>query len=1302
MKGQFPAILPLASLDGQNGFKIDGENNDDRSGMAVSTAGDVNGDGHSDLIIGAFSYPENSLKGRSYVVFGGPGIGGSGLLNLSNLTGANGFKLDGENNGDQSGNAVSAAGDINGDGYDDLLIGAYGYLGGNAKGRSYVVFGGLSIGSGGVFSLSNLNGVNGFKLDGENNGDQSSIAVSAAGDINGDGHVDLLIGAYRYLAGSTEGRSYLMFGGLGVHSGAFNLSSLNGTNGLKLDGENSGDLSGTSVSAAGDINGDGHADLLIGARGYPGGGLKGRSYVVFGGSKAVVSGGVLSLSSLNGTNGFKLDGENSSDYSGQSVNAVGDINGDGHTDLIVGAYGYPGGSYKGRSYVVFGDPGIGSGGVFNLSGLTGVNGFKLDGENILDHSGWSVSAGRDINGDGYADLLIGAYGYPKGNNTGRSYVVFGGPTIVGGSGVFNLSSLNGANGFKLDGENNRDISGASVSTAGDVNGDGVVDVLIGAYGHANLTGRSYVVFGDVPPVLVNNSLSLSPGATISLNVNYLAAYDRNHNNSTLVFIPSALTHGYFSTTSAPDVSLVNFTQQQITSGQIQFVHDGTLVAPSYNITVRSMGIAWTGPLAAKINFIGAPQSHFPAIIPLASLNGQNGFKIDGEMVGDNSGNSVSAAGDINGDGYADTLIGAYGYANKAGRSYIVFGAPEIGQGGLFPLSSLNGANGFKLDGEIAGELSGFSVSAAGDMNHDGYADFMIGAPLYSYTNNSNAGRSYILYGGAAVGGSGLLLLANVNGTNGFVFEGVNQDQVGVALRPAGDLNNDGYLDLVFGAYGHVEYNNTFAGWVYVLFGEPNLGENGLISASAFNGLNGFILNGESSGGASETGRWVNGAGDVNGDSYADLIIGAPSYNDSLGHSYVVFGSSRLGSNETLELSMLNGTNGFKIIGEIVGDVSGIVNGPGDINGDGYDDVLIGACYFNNKTGRSYVLFGKSAIGISGEILLTDLNGSNGFKIEGEFPGDNSGTSSNSAGPIGDINADGYPDIPISSWGFQNNTGRSYIIFGGTTVGSNGLLSLTDLDGDAGFKMDGEIEGEMSGFFAVTGVGDINGDGVPDMGIGANNYNNAVGRTYIVFGDAPPTLVQNRLTLQPGDQVLLNSIFLSAYDRNHHNNTIVFVLTDITHGHFELSSQPGVALNNFTQPQLTNNTVLFVHDGSSIAPSYNITIRSAGIAWTGPSAANITFMLPTPTATPIFSTTVSPSPSSSTLTPTMSPSSTITPTTQTVTPSSTTTTSSPSTTVTPSPASTPTPSTVSPSTTTVLVTTSTTSHTVTPRHRLLRR
>ncbi len=605
--GQFPAVLNLTDLNGQNGFKLDGENNNDNSGGSVGAAGDINGDGHDDLVIGAYGYPSNSGKGRSYVVFGGPGVGGSGDILLSSLNGANGFKLDGENNNDNSGGSVGAAGDINGDGHDDLVIGAYGYPSNTDKGRSYVVFGGPGVGQSGDLMLSSLNGTNGFKLDGENNNDYSGWSVRAVGDINGDGHDDLVIGAVEYLSGSAKGRSYVVFGGPGVSkSGGLLLSSLNGANGFKLDSENNADYGSGSVSAAGDINGDGHDDLLIGAYGYPSNNFKGRSYVVFGGPGVGQSGDLL-LSSLNGTNGFKLDGENNNDRSGVSVSAAGDINGDGYNDLLIGAYEYPSGSGKGRSYVVFGGPGVGGSGNILLSSLNGANGFKLDGENNNDQSGLSVSAAGDINGDGYTDLLIGAYGYPSNTDKGRSYVVFGGPG-VGGSGNILLSSLNGANGFKLDGENNNDDSGAPVSAAGDINGDSVDDVLIGAHGYpggAN-KGRSYVVFGDVPPVLVNNSLSIGVGGTIAVNSSNLGAYDRNHNNQSLLFVFTGLQHGFFALRSTPITPVVNVTQAQVRNGTVTFSHDGSAFAPSYNVTVRSTGIAWTGPIPANITFIPVP------------------------------------------------------------------------------------------------------------------------------------------------------------------------------------------------------------------------------------------------------------------------------------------------------------------------------------------------------------------------------------------------------------------------------------------------------------------------------------------------------------------------------------------------------------------------------------------------------------------------------------------------------------------------------------------------------------------------
>ncbi|HUV84827.1 MAG TPA: protein kinase [Methanosarcinales archaeon] len=375
----FPAVIKLSSLDGSNGFKLDGEEKGERSGMSVSSAGDVNGDNIADLIIGAYwANPYGrSVAGRSYVVFGHNGSWIS-PLKLSSLDGTNGFGLDGEEEGDYSGWAVSGAGDVNDDSIADLIVGAYEAR--SATGRSYVVFGhnGTWPSS---FPLSSLDGTNGFKLDGEEEGDYSGWQVSGVGDINDDNIVDLIISAYG--ARSVAGRSYVVFGHNGTWPSSFLLSSLNGTNGFKLDGEEEGDNSGASVSGAGDINGDNIADLIVGA--YEARGATGRSYVVFGHNGTWPSSFL--LSSLNGTNGFKLDGETTDDKSGASVSGAGDINGDNIADLIIGApyANPPGKNAAGRSYVMFGQYSyMPAGGellwlIGLVIGLTGVIGCAISG-----------------------------------------------------------------------------------------------------------------------------------------------------------------------------------------------------------------------------------------------------------------------------------------------------------------------------------------------------------------------------------------------------------------------------------------------------------------------------------------------------------------------------------------------------------------------------------------------------------------------------------------------------------------------------------------------------------------------------------------------------------------------------------------------------------------------------------------------------------------------------------------------------------------------------------------------------------
>ena len=1200
-QGRFPAVLSLASLDGRYGFKIDGEViGDDSCSSGISNA-DINGDGLTDLLIGAVGSAE--CRGRGYVIFGSSNIGSNGSSLLSSLDGKNGFKLDGENRVDYSGFPITVAGDINGDGYSDFLIGALNYN--NGTGRSYLIFGGKNIGSSGLIPLSSLNGNNGFKIDGENSGDWSGHSLAGIDDINGDGYADFVIGAH--IHNNFAGRSYVVFGGHDiVGNDVLFLSNLNGRNGFKLDGESAHDQSGVSVSSTGDINNDGYPDLLIGADNYLGGAAVGRSYVIFGGPE-VGSEGTILLSSLNGAQGFKLDGETSNDWSGYSysIGMPGDVNGDGITDIVIGAFGHN--KNTGRSYVVFGGSDIGSNAVFPLSSLNGTNGFKLDGENTDDQSGRSVSIVGDINGDGYEDLMIGAWHYN--NSKGRSYVVFGG-SDVGKNGIISLSNLMGDNGFKLDGESNGDavVDGYSVGAVGDVNNDRVDDFYVGACAHAG-TGRTYVIFGDVPPVLVSNQLNISVGASVQINASYLSAYDFNHNNDTLVFIPSGVIHGRFESTNNSGVSLANFTQQSIRNGEIQFVHDGTLFAPNYSIAVDSGGIANVGSTLAKITFIKNIQpSAFPAVVPLSSLNGKTGFKIDGEAAGHDSGSSVSSAGDINGDGITDITIGALKAFSQAGRSYVVFGNSEIGNNGSLSLINLNGTNGFKLGAEGSDDWNGIAVSHVDDFNNDGYDDLLIGAVEASPNGVAHAGRSYIVYGGPKISGNGLFALSNLNGANGFRLDGeyVN-DESGVVINPVGDVNGDGYPDIGIGAVAF----NWQQGRSYIVFGSSLIGKTGDLPLSSLNGQTGFKLDGEEQN--DQSGYWIGMVGDINDDGIVDLIVGAPGYKgldwNGMGRCYVIFGKIGLGSNGNLPLSSINGINGFKLDGEVSGDYFGFSIGgciSGDVNGDGISDFIMGAPGHNSLTGRSYVIFGGLGIGSSGSLALSSLNGRNGFKIDGETVGDASGFVTNLAG---DINADGYIDLVIGAYGYNNKAGRIYLVFGGPEVGNSGLISLADLNGINGIKLDGEAPGDYHNDYtgSVSAAGDVNHDGIDDLLIGASGHNSNTGRTYVVFGDVAPQFIVGLLTIHQNQTIILNNQDLNATDFNHPDAGLRFNVTDVQHGYFSLVNSTGQTVTSFNQSQIWNGQMQFVHDDSLQAPNYTIQVQSDGLALPpSPQTANISF------------------------------------------------------------------------------------------------
>ncbi|AOY82242.2 hypothetical protein BJP36_22385 [Moorena producens JHB] len=497
----------------------------------------------------------------------------------------------------------------------------------------------------------------------------------------------------------------------------FNISNLNGRIGFSINGVTLGDRSGFSVSSAGDINGDGNLDLIIGAPGAdPNGLFSGTSYVVFGGSGVGASGSI-QLTDLDGTNGFVIEGLNSTGFLGFSVSSGGDINGDGTNDLLVSAPG-AGANNNGVSYVVFGGSTVGSTGSVDLS-----SGFAINGIDPAEFSGHSISNLGDVNGDGKNDLLIGAPHAllpisSPGLNPGKAYVVFGGTQAPGGS--LDLSTLDGTNGFLLTSSVAGNLAGFSVTSAGDINGDGIKDFAIGVPGSDSpLTdnssaGKTYVVFGGS-----------GVGATGTLDLSSIPSSD------------------------------------------------------------------------PKTGFV---------------INGiDEGSSLD---LGDRAGWSVSDAGDVNGDGVSDLIIGApfvdTGAQTDVGQAYVVFGGTDVAGTGNLDLASLNGTNGFAITGIEANGLLGSSVSYAGDLNKDGYADVAIGA--------KGAGKVYVLFGSEELGTTDSVDLSTLDGENGLVIEG--PDSLGFSVSGAKDVNSDSIDDLVIGAPG-LELstaNGNTPGNSYVLFG----------------------------------------------------------------------------------------------------------------------------------------------------------------------------------------------------------------------------------------------------------------------------------------------------------------------------------------------------------------------------------------------------------------------------------------------------------------------------------------------------
>ncbi|MCP4869753.1 MAG: hypothetical protein GY898_13660 [Proteobacteria bacterium] len=444
----------LIDLSDAHGTMV-GERSGNHAGWSVAGIGDVNGDGFDDVAVGSWQDDTGGEYAGSVSIFHGPVLGS---INLNRAD----AKLVGAHPGDHAGWAVSAAGDINRDGYADVIVGGYGA--GEGAGAAWIVFGPIE----GEQSLADAD----VHILGDGPYDYLGISVTGAGDLNHDGYPDIAVGAYgvdtpQY---TDVGAVYVFHGPLmGVRS----VSSADTT----ILGASGDDWFGYTVEAAGDATGDGHDDLLVGAPGVTRGGPDtGAAYLFRGDMSAVMT--------ANGAHA-RLRGIDPNDRAGASV-AAGDINGDAIADLVVGAWGSDVGyADAGAAFIVYGPVD----GNVDLEHADAT----VAGDSAGDAFGFAVTVAEDINGDGLGDIIVGALQNDAGGpDSGSAYVIYG-PVEVG------VKNSAAEADVTLVGEVYNDRAGASVASAGDTDGDGYGDLLIGAHGNdsgGTDSGAAYLICGQ--------------------------------------------------------------------------------------------------------------------------------------------------------------------------------------------------------------------------------------------------------------------------------------------------------------------------------------------------------------------------------------------------------------------------------------------------------------------------------------------------------------------------------------------------------------------------------------------------------------------------------------------------------------------------------------------------------------------------------------------------------------------------------------------------------------------------------------
>ncbi len=949
-----------------------------KEGYIVRGAGDLNDDGFDDIIVGAPFYNNSIGKVRVH-----PGSS-SGMV----TTGA--FNIHGVQANAQFGWAIAGIGDYNADGKNDFMVGAPGYsVGPNVTGAAFIYSGITSPSSPGWMVM----------YEGGQTGGRFGSSIAGLKDVNRDGLADLLIGATNWSGTQSLGGAAFVYHGatteiVNVVPGAY--------------GPGSQFLLGSTVSSAGDVNGDGYSDVVA-SGGYQ------KPFYVYYGSPSGITWSAPSTRSI----GTYIS----------MVSTAGDINGDGYSDIIVSDNLYENGQqYEGAVFIYYG----------SASGIAATPAVTIEGNAFSARMGTSVACAGDINNDGFSDVVIGCHGYTNGQTEeGRALIYYGSATglILGTPGI--LEENQAYAGF-----------GYSVSGAGDVNGDGFSDIVIGAplYDNGqNGEGAFWIYFGSATGIGTTGQRH-----EVDIELNGLGTYVSGAGDVN--------GDGY----SDVAVSAMKSPNTQIVEGNVYVYHGSpTGLGATYNIRLQGYGsTARFGNTVSSAGDIdgdgfgdlvvacpgysnGQPDEGSASVYKgsAAGLIALPETTIEGNRLFANLG-AAASAGDVNGDGYSDIVIGMEGYGDSGG------GAVAVWQG-----SAKTVANPYArlIRSNQANAQLGSSMAMVGDVNGDGYGDFVAGAPLHDL-GETNEGIVTFYYG-SAIGPSP-------------ITQTLQQNQAGAAfgssVAAAGDVNGDGYADVIIGAPQYS--SSTLGGAAFLYYGS----QNGLV--------NPVLL--EISQANAAFGTSVSTAGDLNGDGYSDLIVGAP-YCDAgqqdEGMAFIFYGfhtgispvaGSALQANQSDALFATSVANA------------------GDVNGDGYGDVIVGAPFYDNgqtNEGAAFIYYG-SLVGVNETVAET---------LQANQDNANFGTAVACAG---DVDGNGYADVMVGANNYdngENNEGAVFIYHSAATgVNINPAVTLEGNQAVANFGR------------ALSSAGDVNGDGYSDIIVGALLYDDGQtneGATFLYQG-----------------------------------------------------------------------------------------------------------------------------------------------------------------------------------------------------------